>query len=73
MIGADIEPSVTGEGWLATYMGGRKRPQRHDIARLAFAFYEARGRQHGHDVDDWPSAEQALTRDSWTPRKAGVS
>ena len=31
-----------------------------DIARRAFELYEARGRQNGHDVEDWLQAEQEL-------------
>jgi len=30
------------------------------IARRAFELYCARGCEHGHDVDDWLSAEQEL-------------
>jgi hypothetical protein len=32
----------------------------HDIARRAYDFYLARGREHGHDVDDWLQAERDL-------------
>ena len=35
----------------------------HDIARRAYDLYLARGREHGHDVDDWLQAEREL-RDS---------
>jgi hypothetical protein len=32
---------------------------RHDeIARLAYGFWEARGREHGHHEQDWLRAEQ---------------
>jgi len=31
-----------------------------DIARRAFEFYEARGCQNGHDVQDWLQAELEL-------------
>lgn len=31
-----------------------------DIARRAFEIYCARGRQHGHDLDDWLQAERDL-------------
>jgi hypothetical protein len=31
-----------------------------DIARRAFEIYCDRGRQHGHDVDDWLQAEREL-------------
>ena len=54
-------PTLTGEGTIAKYTGGRDRPSREEIARLAYHFYETRGRQRGHDVDDWLSAERALT------------
>jgi hypothetical protein len=30
------------------------------IAALAFAFYERRGRQDGHALDDWLAAEQQI-------------
>ena len=30
------------------------------IARLAYEFYEQRGRVDGHDVDDWSRAEALL-------------
>jgi hypothetical protein len=33
----------------------------HDeIARLAHKFWAERGRQHGHDAEDWLRAEQEL-------------
>jgi hypothetical protein len=31
-----------------------------DIARRAFELYCERGREHGHDVDDWLNAEREL-------------
>jgi hypothetical protein len=31
-----------------------------DIARRAHDLYLARGREHGHDVDDWLQAEREL-------------
>jgi hypothetical protein len=33
---------------------------RDDVARRAFELYCARGREDGHDLDDWLSAERAL-------------
>jgi hypothetical protein len=34
-------------------------PMSHDdIARRAYELYEARGREHGHDLDDWLQAER---------------
>ena len=35
-----------------------------DIARHAYDLYLARGREHGHDVDDWVQAERELHVDS---------
>ena len=57
----EIAASLTGEGSLAKDTGGRGRPSRDEIARLAYYFFETRGRRHGHDVDDWMSAERELT------------
>jgi hypothetical protein len=31
-----------------------------DIARRAYDLYLARGREHGHDVEDWLQAERDL-------------
>ena len=33
-----------------------------EIAREAYARYEARGRENGHDVEDWLAAEEHLRR-----------
>ena len=30
------------------------------VALLAYSLYEGRGREHGHDVDDWIQAENAI-------------
>lgn len=32
-----------------------------EIRRRAFALYEERGREDGHDIDDWLRAEAELT------------
>jgi hypothetical protein len=58
----DMTPALTGERMVAKYTGGRTRPTRDEIARLAYTFYEARGWRDGQDVDDWLAAEQVLTR-----------
>ena len=58
---SDIEARATGEGSMAKYTGGRNRPSHDEIARLAYYFYQTRGRRDGQDVDDWLSAEQELT------------
>jgi len=62
MTSSDIAAILTGEGMLTKYTGGVERPSRDDIARLAYHFYEARGRRDGQDLDDWLAAERELTR-----------
>jgi hypothetical protein len=37
---------------------------RDEIARRAYERYEERGREHGHDLDDWLEAERDLQRQS---------
>jgi hypothetical protein len=59
---SDIERALTGEGTMTKYTGGRDRPSRDEIARVAYYFYETRARRDGHDLDDWLAAEQELTR-----------
>ena len=34
-----------------------------EIARVAYYFYEERGRKHGHDVEDWLRAEAHVCTD----------
>ena len=57
---SDIAATLTGEGMMTTSTDDRERPSRDEIACLAYHFYETRGRQDGHDVDDWLSAEREL-------------
>jgi len=48
--------------WLlfSTHLG----PSTHDeIARRAYEIFEQRGREHGHDLDDWLRAERELRGD----------
>ncbi len=61
MTDTTIALALTGEGVLGKFTGGHERPSRDEIARLAYEFYETRGRRDGHDVDDWLSAERELT------------
>jgi hypothetical protein len=58
---SNIAAALTGEGMMGKYTGGRERPSRDEIARLAYRFYETRGRLDGHADDDWRSAEGELT------------
>jgi DUF2934 family protein len=40
------------------------RPTSADVARRAFELYCQRGRQDGHDVEDWLQAERELLTDA---------
>jgi len=40
---------------------GKKRPSEHEIAARAHELFEARGGDHGRDMDDWLQAERELT------------
>ena len=42
--------------------GRRLYPTHDEIAQLAYSLYEARGRQEGHQLEDWLHAEQELVR-----------
>ena len=57
---SDIAVDLTGEYLVIKYTGDAERPSRAEIARLAFHFYEMRGRRDGHDLEDWLSAERQL-------------
>lgn len=57
---SEILATVTGEGLVEHDVGGRRRPLAHEIALLAYSFYEMGGRQNGHDLDDWLAAERQL-------------
>jgi hypothetical protein len=55
-----IIPSITGEGWTAKDTGGRQRPTRDEVAKLAYNRYEVNGRKDGNDIEDWLLAEHEL-------------
>ena len=57
---SDILADVTGEELLTKDTHDLERPSWTEIARLAYSFYEMRGRTDGHDVDDWLFAEREL-------------
>jgi hypothetical protein len=61
MTSADIAAILTGERMMSKDTGSRDHPARDEIARLAYHFYETRGRRDGQDMDDWLSAERQLT------------
>ena len=60
MTTSDLVAALTGEGTMTKYTGSCELPSQDEIARLAYRFYETRGRQDGQDIDDWLSAEREL-------------
>jgi hypothetical protein len=62
LIGSKLADLATGEWGMGMYTGGRTSPTHDEIAELAFSLYESRGRQDGHDTEDWLRAEQELVR-----------
>ena len=58
---SEILPILTGERTMMKDTGGRDRPSREEVGRLAYHFYENRGRGNGQDVYDWLAAERELT------------
>jgi hypothetical protein len=41
---------------------GTRTPCHMEIARLAYSYWEARGRQHGLELEDWLRAERELSK-----------
>ena len=41
-----------------------------EIRRRAFELYEERGREHGHDIDDWVRAKAEVTGSAVETRAA---
>jgi hypothetical protein len=58
----DLVKAITGESLLAKNTEGSEHPSPSEIARLAYEFYERRGRKTGNDVEDWLRAERELRR-----------
>lgn len=42
------------------------------VASLAYSFYEQRGCEHGHDVEDWVQAEKTIREDAQNRENAGA-
>jgi len=55
-----VASEAAGERGMGRYTGSRLTPTYEEIAQLAHFFYELRGRQDGHDTEDWLRAEQQL-------------
>lgn len=43
-----------------SFADNSRRTSEDDIAQRAYERYEARGREHGHALDDWLDAEREL-------------
>jgi len=57
-----VAADIAGDWEMGEYTGRRTSPTHDEIAQLAFSLCEARGRQDGHQLDDWLQAEQELMR-----------
>ena len=57
-----VTSQAAGEWGMRTNTGGRFAPTQDEISKLAYSLYESRGRQDGHDIEDWLAAEQQLVR-----------
>ena len=45
-------------------LSGNGSDLHESIARLAYQRFEERGREHGHDLDDWLEAERELANEN---------
>ena len=63
-----VASDVTGESWVEKETG-QLQPARNEVARLAYHLYEIRGRQDGHDVEDWLRAEDMLAHGGVAPHR----
>ena len=54
--------AIAGELEFGQYTGGRTSPTHDETAQLAFTFYESRGRQDSHYIEDGLRAEQEVVR-----------
>jgi Protein of unknown function (DUF2934) len=48
-----VTSQAAGEWGMGAHTGGRFAPTRDEISKLAYSLYESRGRQDGHDTEDW--------------------
>jgi hypothetical protein len=57
-----VVSNAAGEWGMGANTSGRSAPTHEEIAQLAYSLYELRGREDGHDIEDWQRAEQQLVR-----------
>ena len=60
VVSAKQEPTVAETAVTGLLNGDTAEDVRARIAVLAFQFYEQRGSQDGHDLEDWLQAEQRI-------------
>lgn len=53
------------------YLQLQEEEQQVKTAELAYGLYEQRGREDGHDLDDWLEAESRLERAKGYPPRKG--
>jgi hypothetical protein len=51
---------IEGNAERGSFADNSPRTREDDIAQRAYERYEARGREHGHALDDWLDAEREL-------------
>ena len=57
-----VTSHAAGEWGMGPNTGGRRAATHDEIAQLAFHLFVSRGRQDGHDIEDWLRAEEELGR-----------
>jgi hypothetical protein len=68
---SDAEPQATSTQLETKEVSLGNSARTEEIKRRAYEIYLERGKQSGHDVDDWLQAEQELERDVLGRAKAG--
>jgi hypothetical protein len=58
---AVIESTATAAVQEVTMPKSVRIPTHDEIARLAYSYWESRGRQHGYAEEDWTRAERTLS------------
>lgn len=64
-VDASLEVPIAEAADMAMPVGASERSSverysSEDVARLAYELFEDRGREHGHDLEHWLTAEQEL-------------
>ncbi|HEY3619009.1 MAG TPA: DUF2934 domain-containing protein [Candidatus Sulfotelmatobacter sp.] len=62
------------DNWVLTVSGSEEQHQaviRETLAKRAYELFELRGREHGHDLEDWVVAEQELVYQNLNGNSSG--